>query len=190
MAGAICEHRKNNSSDGGPGGSAFCARADRCGARHDVLGTVAIGSAVEQRPASRAASERRAITARASVARAADMMRPDANVAVFVCVAPVDMRKQAATLALIVEQSLKRNIFEPALWVFSNERRDRIKIVYWQRNGLCLWSKRLEGRDRFIFPRHIEGETVTIRGEQLEELLAGFDLWRVGHRELLLRRVG
>jgi transposase len=37
------------------------------------------------------------------------------------------MRKQAATLALIVEQTLKRNIFEPALYVFSNERRDRIK---------------------------------------------------------------
>jgi transposase len=110
------------------------------------------------------------------------MMRPDANVAVFVCVTPVDMRKQAATLALIVEQTLKRNIFEPALYVFSNERRDRIKIVYWQRNGLCLWSKRLEGRDRFLFPRQIEGETVTIRGAQLEELLEGFDVWRQGHR--------
>jgi transposase len=73
------------------------------------------------------------------------MMRPDAQVAVFVCVTQVDMHKQAATLALIVEQTLKRNIFEPALYVFSNERRDRIKIVYWQRNGLCLWSKRLEG---------------------------------------------
>jgi hypothetical protein len=47
------------------------------------------------------------------------MMRPDANVAVFVCVTPVDMRKQAATLALIVEQTLKRNIFEPGLYVFS-----------------------------------------------------------------------
>jgi transposase len=118
------------------------------------------------------------------------MMRPDAQVAVYVCVTPVDMRKQAATLALIVEQTLKCNIFEPALYVFSNERRDRIKIVYWHRNGLCLWSKRLEGRDRFIFPRQIEGETVTIRGAQLEELLAGFDLWRQGHRELLMRRVG
>jgi len=71
------------------------------------------------------------------------MMRPDANVAVFVCVTPVDMRKQASTLALIVEQTLKRNIFEPALYVFSDERRDRLKIVYWQKNGLCLWSKRL-----------------------------------------------
>lgn len=118
------------------------------------------------------------------------MMRPDTHVAVFVCVAPVDMRKQAATLALIVEQTLKRNVFEPALYVFSNERRDRIKIVYWQRNGLCLWSKRLEGRDRFIFPRQIEGDTVTIRGEQLAELLEGFDVWRQGHREIFLRRVG
>jgi transposase len=118
------------------------------------------------------------------------MMRPDANVAVFVCVDPVDMRKQAATLALIVEQTLKRNIFEAALYVFSNGRRDRIKIVYWQRNGLCLWSKRLEGRDRFIFPRQINGGTVTIRADELEELLDGFDVWREGHRELLVRRVG
>jgi transposase len=58
------------------------------------------------------------------------MMRPEAHAAVYVCVAPVDMRKQAATLALIVEQTLKRNIFEPALYVFSNERRDLVKIVY------------------------------------------------------------
>ena len=118
------------------------------------------------------------------------MMRPDAEVAVFICVTPVDMRKQAATLALLVEQGLKRNIFEPVLYAFSNLRRDRIKIVYWQRNGLCLWSKRLEGRDRFLFPRDVTGETVSITGRELEELPAGFDVWRRGHRELLLRRVG
>jgi transposase len=117
-------------------------------------------------------------------------MRPDANVAVYVCVTPVDMRKQATTLALLVEQALKKNIFEPGLYVFSNHRRDRIKIVYWQRNGLCLWSKRLEGRDRFLFPQDMTAETVTISGEGLEELLAGFDVWRRGHQELLMRRVG
>src|ERR1700687_1929439 len=118
------------------------------------------------------------------------MMHPDANVAVYVCVTPVDMRKQASTLALLVEQALKKNIFEPALYVFSNHRRDRIKIVYWQRNGLCLWSKRLEGRDRFLFPQDMTAETVMISGAQLEELLAGFDVWRRGHRELWVRRVG
>jgi transposase len=118
------------------------------------------------------------------------MMRPDANVAVYVCVTPVDMRKQASTLALLVEQALKRNIFEPGLYVFSNHRRDRIKIVYWQRNGLCLWGKRLEGRDRFLFPQDMTADTMTISGAQLEELLAGFDVWRRGHRELMVRRVG
>jgi len=118
------------------------------------------------------------------------MMRPEADVAVYVCVTPVDMRKQANTLALIVEQGLKRNIFEPALYAFTNCRRDRIKIVYWHRNGLCLWGKRLEGRDRFLFPRAVSGESVRISGAQLEELLAGFDLWRCGHRELAIRRVG
>jgi hypothetical protein len=100
------------------------------------------------------------------------------------------LRKLAATLALVVGQTLRREIFEPALHVFSNERRHGIKTVYWQPKGLSLWSKRLEGHDRLIFPRHIEGETVTIRGGELEELLVGFDLWRQGYRELLMRRVG
>jgi transposase len=118
------------------------------------------------------------------------MMRPEPDVAVYVCVTPVDMRKQAASLALLVEQGLKCNIFEPALYAFTNARRDRIKIVYWQRNGLCLWSKRLEGRDRFLFPRDVTGETARISGAELEELLKGFDVWRRGHRELFLRRVG
>lgn len=45
------------------------------------------------------------------------MMRPSAEVAVYLCVAPVDGRKQAASLALLVEQSLGRNVFEPALYV-------------------------------------------------------------------------
>ena len=77
------------------------------------------------------------------------MMRPDANVAVFVCVAPVDMRKQAATLALIVEQTLKRNIFEPALYVFSNAQRDRIKIVYWQQER-SVSVEQASGRPRAL----------------------------------------
>jgi len=49
---------------------------------------------------------------------------------------------------------------------------------------LCLWSKRLEGRDRFIFPRQIEDETVTIRGAQLEEFVPDGD----GTRQRLVRR--
>ena len=117
------------------------------------------------------------------------MIRPTAAAVVYLCVAPTDLRKQAASLALLVEQSLKRDIFAPALYVFSNARRDRIRILYWERNGLVLWSKRLE-RERFIWPRMADGDTVSMSGGELNQLLDGFDVWAHGHRELLLKRVG
>lgn len=117
------------------------------------------------------------------------MMRPSAAAVVYLCVAATDLRKQAASLALLVEQSLKRDVFAPALYVFSNARRDRIRILYWERNGLVLWSKRLE-QQRFIWPRMIDGETVSMSGSELNQLLDGFDVWAQGHRELTLKRVG
>ena len=117
------------------------------------------------------------------------MIRPTATAVVYLCVAPTDLRKQAASLALLVEQSLKRDVFAPVLYVFSNARRDRIRILYWERNGLVLWSKRLES-ERFIWPRMAEDDTVSMSGAQLNQLLDGFDVWARGHRELALKRVG
>jgi transposase len=117
------------------------------------------------------------------------MIRPTAAAVVYLCVAPTDLRKQAASLALLVEQSLKRDVFAPALYVFSNARRDRIRILYWERNGLVLWSKRLE-QQRFIWPRMADGDTVSMNGGELNQLLDGFDVWEHGHRALALKRVG
>jgi transposase len=117
------------------------------------------------------------------------MMRPAAEVTVYLCVAPVDMRKQAASLALLVEQSLGRNVFEPALYVFTNRRRDRVRIVYWERNGLCLWSKRVE-QQQFIWPRAVSDHTVAMSGRELNALLDGFDVCSGGHLALDIRRVG
>jgi transposase len=117
------------------------------------------------------------------------MMRPSADVAVCLCVAPVDGRKQATSLALLVEQSLGHNVFEPALYVFTNRRRDRVRILYWERNGLCLWTKRVE-QQQFIWPRQVAGSTVTMNGRTLNALLDGFDVFSQGHRELAIRRVG
>ena len=76
-----------------------------------------------------------------------------------------------------------------ALYVFSNAKRDRIRILYRERNGLVLWSKRLE-QQRFIWPREVDGDTVSMDGGTLNQLLDGFDVWAQGHRELLLKRVG
>jgi transposase len=117
------------------------------------------------------------------------MIRPTASAVVYLCVAPTDRRKQAASLALLAEQRLRRDVFAPALYVFSNARRDRIRILYWERNGLVLWSKRLE-QQRFIWPRMSEGDTVSMSGGELNQLLDGFDVWARGHRELALKRVG
>ena len=124
-----------------------------------------------------------------SDARASGMIRPSSTAVVYVCVSATDMRKQAASLALLVEQGLKRDVFAPALYVFSNARRDRIRILYWERNGLVLWSKRLD-RQRFIWLQITDSDTVSMTGEQVNQLLDRFDVWAQAHREIPLTRVG
>jgi transposase len=119
------------------------------------------------------------------------MIRPAPEMTVYLCAEPVDMRKQAATLALLVEQSLGRPVFNAAVYGFSNRRRDRIKLLVWERNGLVLWSKRLEGKERFVWPTATDGERdLGLSGAQLNRLLDGFDIFARGHREVHLRRVG
>ena len=68
------------------------------------------------------------------------MMRPGMDgPAVFLCVDPVDFRKPINGLPLIVEQSLELNPIELALYVFINRKRNKLKILYWEKNGFCLW---------------------------------------------------
>lgn len=101
------------------------------------------------------------------------MFRFDPTLKVFLHREAVDGRKNINGLALLVEQALGLNPFEPALFVFSNRRRDRIKILLWERTGFWLMIKRLEA-DRFKWPN--EGEIVTLNVDQLHWLLAGIDL--------------
>jgi len=119
------------------------------------------------------------------------MMRPAATVPqVYLCVKPVDFRKSITGLSLIVEQSLQLNPFEAALFVFINRRREKIKILYWEKNGFCLWYKSLQ-KERFKWPSGITTDTITLNGEQLNWLLDGFDLWRnKPHRSLYFQSVG
>lgn len=91
--------------------------------------------------------------------------------------APVDFRKQINGLALIVQESLTLNPMQEALFVFTNGRANRIKILWWDKNGFCLWLKRLE-KDRFKWPFTHEGDVLQLNGEQLTYLLAGFDIFR------------
>jgi transposase len=104
------------------------------------------------------------------------MMRPAATLPrVYLCREPVDFRKGMRSLAVLVEQSLELDPFAEALYVFCNRRRDAVKCLYWERNGFCLWHKRLE-QERFKWPRHLEGGVVQLDGQQLNWLLDGYDL--------------
>ncbi len=119
------------------------------------------------------------------------MMRPEATVPrVYLCIAPVDFRKSINGLSLIVEHTLKLNPFESALFVFVNRKFNKIKILYWERNGFCLWYKSLQ-EQRFKWPKLFESDTVVLNGAQLNWLLDGFDLWRnEPHRTLQYSSVG
>lgn len=105
-------------------------------------------------------------------------MHPGSQIgAVYLCCEPVDLRKSIAGLSALVEQGLGLNPFGSALHVFVNARRDKIKALYWHRNGFCLWYKRLE-REKFAWPIAADGATTSVTLQEFEWLLEGFDLWR------------
>ena len=115
------------------------------------------------------------------------MFRLNAALAVYVHRDAVDFRKSINGLAALVEQALRLDPFACALYVFGNRRRDRVKILGWERNGFWLLLKRLE-RDRFVWP-HTECAVIELSVEQLHWLLDGIDLAALGgHRALAYRR--
>lgn len=112
------------------------------------------------------------------------MLRPDRSIErVYLHRAPVDMRKQMDGLALLAKEALGEDPFSGALFVFTNARRTKLKILTWEKNGFVIWYKRLE-RDRFHWPKHGEAR-LTITGEQLNFLLDGYDVWRMRGHEVL-----
>ena len=118
-------------------------------------------------------------------------MRPSAEDGpVYLCREPVDFRKSITGLSLIVEQALGLDPFGQAVYVFTNRQRNKIKLLIWERNGFCLWLKRLE-KDRFGWPRHLQEATVTVSAQDLNWLLDGFDIWRhPPHQRLHYSSVG
>jgi len=118
------------------------------------------------------------------------MMRPADELEVYVYRQVVDMRKSINGLSAIVEQELGLSPFSTRLFVFCNRRRDKIKILYWERSGFVLWYKRLE-KERFPWPRRDKDGVVQMTGRELNWLLDGIDLFRVKpHQELSYASVG
>src|SRR5580698_10186873 len=86
-----------------------------------------------------------------------------------------DLRKGFDGLSALVQVQLAEDPFSGQLYVFRGRRGDRVKILWWSGDGLCLFSKRLE-RGKFVWSKATSG-TVSLSGAQLSMLLEGID-WR------------
>ena len=95
---------------------------------------------------------------------------------VMLATTPVDFRKGPDGLAALVRDA-GSDPFSGALYVFRAKRADRVKIVWWDGTGLCLFAKRLD-EDRFQWPRAVNG-TILLSVPQLMALVEGMDWKRV-----------
>jgi transposase len=106
---------------------------------------------------------------------------------VYLASGHVDMRKGMQGLSALVQTDLGKDPFAGHLFVFRGRRGDLLKILAWDGQGFCLFSKRLE-RGRFVWPR-AEGGVITLTSAQLSMLLEGID-WRMPQRTWRPETVG
>ena len=102
---------------------------------------------------------------------------------VFLANISVDMRKSIDALTLLVDSHFSQEAAGGCYYVFCNRKRDKIKILYWDKNGFALWYKRLE-KSTFKVNLTSNG-TVTLSPEKLQWLLSGLDIEKTrGHKAL------
>lgn len=111
------------------------------------------------------------------------MMLPSSPVQVYLAAGVTDMRKAINGLSILVEEQLDLDPLSGHLFCFCNRKRDIVKILYWDRNGYCLWVKRLE-EHRFQWPETAE-ESITIESHKLAWLLDGLSLHQTDAHERL-----
>lgn len=103
------------------------------------------------------------------------------KIEIFIKPGSTDMRKQINALSVYVDEESMGNPLSGNIYVFCGKNRKTIKALYWDRNGFCLWQKRLE-LDNFPWPRD-GGEARKIVKEQLMMLLDGIDFFKA-HKHL------
>jgi transposase len=98
-------------------------------------------------------------------------------VRIFVHALPSDMRKSFDGLYAIVKHAFGKDVLEGDYFVFLNRSRDRCKILYWDRDGLVVWAKRLE-RGSFQLPGVTDAASLTVEVDSttLAMILGGVDL--------------
>ena len=104
----------------------------------------------------------------------------------FIRPGKTDLRKGINGLSLLIQNIMNNDPFSKSLFLFCNNQKKLLKIVYWDRNGFCLWQKRLE-KNKFPWPE-TEEDAREIKFEELKMLLDGIDFFKA-HKQLNYSRV-
>ena len=111
------------------------------------------------------------------------------DVRIFLCMTPIKMYYSFDTLMGFAQTVFDQDPLSGHLFVFFNRERNRVKILFWDQEGFCIWYKRLEA-GTFQFPEAAsEEQGIELDYSQLTNILGGVDL-RNGRRRRRYRRVG
>lgn len=111
------------------------------------------------------------------------MISLHANTRIFIALGATDMRKGFDGLCGVVTGVLQKDPLSGHLFLFVNRRRDKLKILYWDGDGLAIWYRRLE-QGTFQMPSQQEGcSNVEIRSDQLTMMLRGIDYANIKRRK-------
>ena len=103
------------------------------------------------------------------------MLSLSPGVSIFFCTVAADMRRSFDGLARLAEEHLERSVLGGGLFVFVNKRHDRLKLLWFDGDGYCLFYKRLE-EGRFEVPAAGESLSVTLSATELAMILGGIEL--------------
>jgi transposase len=118
------------------------------------------------------------------------MIHLPASVRVYLCLTACDMRKSFDSLHALVRDQLELDAYAGHLVVFASRRRDRIKILYWDRDGFAIWSKRLEeGTYAMPSAESAAEHRREITAQELGALLSGIDLKQATRRKRYQRSI-
>ena len=116
------------------------------------------------------------------------MISLPASVRVYLCTAPCDMRRSFDGLQSMVAGAMQLDALAGHLFVFFNRQRDRVKILYWDRDGFAIWSKRLE-QGTYAMPfGKADGPQCELTTQELSALLSGIDLSEARRRKRYRRQ--
>jgi transposase len=103
------------------------------------------------------------------------MIKLRENIRVYLCTEPTDMRRSINGLSAMIQDLFQKAPQSESLFVFGNRYKDKVKCLFWDRNGFVLYYKRLE-KGRFTISKELSECThLELSQMQLEWLLAGLD---------------